>query len=184
MSAVAQRAKAEAIYEADRGTGSSTDSEATSAAGGRRRVRQVPLAAAILPQGARGGVIVVDSSIWIDFLNGCAACPATPRAPWHGRDRRGDLMLCKVLQGLDRSVLRSTSGRCSKTPIFPANSKRFAPSSPSRKNNSLRDHPNSALESRRLIPHEGRIAIVTDAGWDVVDAAASGAKRVRRAGLP
>ena len=127
------------------------------------------------PQGARGGVIVVDSSIWIDFLNGCAACPATPRAPWHGRDRRGDLMLCKVLQGLDRSVLRSTSGRCSKTPIFPANSKRFAPSSPSRKNNSLRDHPNSALESRRLIPHEGRIAIVTDAGWDVVDAAASGA---------
>jgi len=136
------------------------------------------------PQGARGGVIVVDSSIWIDFLNGCAACPATPRAPWHGRDRRGDLMLCKVLQGLDRSVLRSTSGRCSKTPIFPANSKRFAPSSPSRKNNSLRDHPNSALESRRLIPHEGRIAIVTDAGWDAVDAAASGVKRVRRAVLP
>ena len=26
-----------------------------------------------------------------------------------------------------------------------------------------------------------RIAIVTDAGWDAVDAAASGAKRVRRA---
>ena len=30
-------------------------------------------------------------------------------------------------------------------------------------------------------PSEGRFAIVTDAGWDAVDAAASGAKRVRRA---
>jgi hypothetical protein len=34
------------------------------------------------------------------------------------------------------------------------------------------------INSRSLavsIPHEGRIAIVTDAGWDAVDAAASGA---------
>ena len=33
-------------------------------------------------------------------------------------------------------------------------------------------------------PSEGRFAIVTDAGWDAVDAAASGAKRVRRAVSP
>ena len=34
--------------------------------------------------------------------------------------------------------------------------------------------PNHLYIPGRLIPHEGRIAIVTDAGWDVVDAAASG----------
>ena len=33
----------------------------------------------------------------------------------------------------------------------------------------------SAISSRHLIPQEGRIAIVTNAGWDAVDAAASGA---------
>ena len=35
--------------------------------------------------------------------------------------------------------------------------------------------PNQIYIPRRLVPLEGRIAIVTDAGWDVVDAAASGA---------
>jgi hypothetical protein len=35
--------------------------------------------------------------------------------------------------------------------------------------------PNHLYIPARLIPHEGRIAIVTDAGWDVVDAAALGA---------
>jgi hypothetical protein len=30
--------------------------------------------------------------------------------------------------------------------------------------------PKSKAESARLAPHEGRIAIVTDAGWDAVDA--------------
>jgi hypothetical protein len=34
---------------------------------------------------------------------------------------------------------------------------------------------------RALIPHEGRIAIVTDAGWDAVDAAALAREVVRRA---
>ena len=34
----------------------------------------------------------------------------------------------------------------------------------------------SATSSRHLIPQEGRIAIVTNAGWDVVDAAASARK--------
>ncbi len=29
----------------------------------------------------------------------------------------------------------------------------------------------TSYESRRLVPHEGRIAIVTDAGWDAMDAA-------------
>jgi hypothetical protein len=40
---------------------------------------------------------------------------------------------------------------------------------------SLTATPNQWLSPRRLIPQEGRIAIVTDAGWDAVDAAASGA---------
>jgi hypothetical protein len=31
--------------------------------------------------------------------------------------------------------------------------------------------------SRHPVPQQGRIAIVTDAGWDAVDAAASGVKR-------
>src|ERR1700730_7167775 len=42
--------------------------------------------------------------------------------------------------------------------------------------------PNHFYNPRRLVPHEGRIAIVTDAGWDAVDAAALGARRDRRAG--
>jgi len=36
--------------------------------------------------------------------------------------------------------------------------------------------------SRHPTPQQGRIAIVTDAGWDAVDAAASCARRDRRAG--
>jgi hypothetical protein len=35
--------------------------------------------------------------------------------------------------------------------------------------------PNHFYKPRRLVPLEGRIAIVTDAGWDAVDAAALGA---------
>jgi hypothetical protein len=31
-------------------------------------------------------------------------------------------------------------------------------------------HPNQFHKSRRLTPLEGRIAIVTDAGWDAMDA--------------
>jgi hypothetical protein len=31
-------------------------------------------------------------------------------------------------------------------------------------------YPNHFYIPRRLVPHEGRIAIVTDAGWDAVDA--------------
>jgi hypothetical protein len=36
---------------------------------------------------------------------------------------------------------------------------------------------NSFIDSNRPTPQQGRIAIVTDAGWDAVDAAASGVKR-------
>src|ERR1700731_4346823 len=39
-----------------------------------------------------------------------------------------------------------------------------------------------STNSRHPTPPEGRIAIVTDAGWDAVDAAASCARRDRRAG--
>ena len=122
-------------------------------------------------------MIVVDSSIWIDFLNGCAACPADSARSWATEEIvRGDLMLCKVLQGLDSvraapiyvgTLLANANFASYFNSICPVQSlpqKQF----PSRS-------PQSALKSRRLIPHEGRIAIVTDAGWDVVDAAASGA---------
>jgi hypothetical protein len=34
-----------------------------------------------------------------------------------------------------------------------------------------------STNSRHPVPQQGRIAIVTDAGWDAVDAAASGVKR-------
>ena len=34
-----------------------------------------------------------------------------------------------------------------------------------------------SIHSRHPVPLQGRIAIVTDAGWDAVDAAASGVKR-------
>ena len=40
-----------------------------------------------------------------------------------------------------------------------------------------------STSSRHPVSKEGRIAIVTDAGWDAVDAAASGAIGDRRAGL-
>ena len=43
--------------------------------------------------------------------------------------------------------------------------------------------PNQLYIPRRLVPSEGRIAIVTDAGRDAVDAAALGARRDRRAGF-
>src|ERR1700682_4809329 len=41
---------------------------------------------------------------------------------------------------------------------------------------------NSFIDSNRPTPLQGRIAIVTDAGWDAVDAAALGARWDRRAG--
>ena len=70
---------------------------------------------------------------------------------------------------------KSFDSVCSQTQISRASSTRFARSSPFRKNNVLLARPKSPLKIRRPIPHEGRIAIVTDAGWDAVDAAASGA---------
>ena len=45
-------------------------------------------------------------------------------------------------------------------------------------------HANHLHNFRRLTPHEGRFAIVTDAGWDAVDAAASGAREVAGRALP
>src|SRR5260221_6458719 len=42
--------------------------------------------------------------------------------------------------------------------------------------------PNHIYIAHRLVPLEGRIAIVTDAGRDAVDAAASGVWQYRRAG--
>ena len=50
------------------------------------------------------------------------------------------------------------------------------------KNISVPTHPKSHLELSPSRPTEGRIAIVTDAGWDAVDAAAFCARRDHRAG--
>jgi predicted nucleic acid-binding protein len=48
-------------------------------------------------------LIVVDSSVWIDFLNGHNASHVAVLRAALGRDEIivGDLMLCEVLQGLD-----------------------------------------------------------------------------------
>jgi len=48
-------------------------------------------------------VIVVDSSVWIDFLNGRNSAHVRRLRVIFGRDEIivGDLMLCEVLQGLD-----------------------------------------------------------------------------------
>jgi hypothetical protein len=51
-------------------------------------------------------------------------------------------------------------------------------SSPSPKNISVRPRPKSVHNSRRSVPTEGRIAIVTNAGRDAVDAAALGARSI------
>ena len=49
-------------------------------------------------------MIVVDTSVWIDFLNGRNAPHVTALRAALGQDEIiiGDLMLCEVLQGLDR----------------------------------------------------------------------------------
>jgi hypothetical protein len=56
-------------------------------------------------------------------------------------------------------------------------------SSPFRKNILVFRIPKSVLYSCRSVPHEGRFAIVTNAGRNAVDAAASGVRRDRRADL-
>jgi predicted nucleic acid-binding protein len=51
-------------------------------------------------------VIVVDSSVWIDFLNGRNAAQVRKLRSVLGTDEVivGELMLCEVLQGLDSEV--------------------------------------------------------------------------------
>lgn len=48
-------------------------------------------------------MIVVDSSVWIDFLNGCNARHVQRLRAVLGTDEIivGDLMLCEILQGLE-----------------------------------------------------------------------------------
>jgi predicted nucleic acid-binding protein len=91
--------------EADGGTGAALDDQAATATRGRRGVRQIPLARQPPPQPQRpsGRVIVVDSSVWIDFLNGRNAPHVRRLRTILGTDEVivGDLMLCEVLQGLD-----------------------------------------------------------------------------------
>jgi hypothetical protein len=66
--------------------------------------------------------------------------------------------------------------------ICPSGSLLTGVSSPVCKNISVSIHPKSLLELFASRPTEGRIAIVTDAGRDAVDAAAFCARRDRRAG--
>jgi predicted nucleic acid-binding protein len=58
--------------------------------------------------------MVVDSSVWIDFLNGRKDPHVERLRAAFGVDEIivGDLMLCEVLQGLGRGGLRETSNPC------------------------------------------------------------------------
>src|SRR5882672_1548419 len=67
--------------------------------------------------------------------------------------------------------VRDASGICSRLHAVICPSGNFV-SSPVCKNISVSTHPKSLLELRYSTPPEGRIAIVTDAGRDAVDAAA------------
>src|SRR6267154_5171404 len=79
--------------------------------------------------------------------------------------------------------VRDTSGICSRcrVVICPSGGLLTGVSSPLCKNISVFTHPKSLLELSPSHPTEGRIAIVTDAGWDAVDAAAFCARGDRRA---
>jgi hypothetical protein len=67
-------------------------------------------------------------------------------------------------------VLRERAARCAKNLICRDGSICFYLSSPICKNISLRCHPKSNLYPSPSHPTEGRIMIVTNAGWDAVDA--------------
>src|SRR2546421_9293295 len=90
--------------EADGGAGTASDDPAAPAAGGRRGVRQISLARqpGSRPRRARSAVIVVDSSVWIDFLNGRDAPHVRRLRALLGAEEiiLGDLMVCEVLHGL------------------------------------------------------------------------------------
>jgi hypothetical protein len=66
---------------------------------------------------------------------------------------------------------------------FPSNSNVICPVHPHAKNNPFLPPAKSLQKSSLSHPHEGRLEIVTNAGWDAVDAAALGAIGDRRAGF-
>jgi len=80
------------------------DDQTAAATRSGRRLRQISLAwqPGSQPHRARGEVIVVDSSVWIDFLNGRNGPHVRRLRAILGIDEVivGDLMLCEVLQGL------------------------------------------------------------------------------------
>jgi predicted nucleic acid-binding protein len=90
--------------EADGGRSAAPDGQAATAERGSVGVREIPLArqSRAEPQRARHWVIVVDSSVWIDFLNGRKAAHVERLHAALGAEEIvvGDLMLCEVLQGL------------------------------------------------------------------------------------
>jgi hypothetical protein len=82
--------------------------------------------------------------------------------------------------------IRDTSGICSRCRVVICPSGGFLTGLSSLisdfpKNISVPTHPKSPLELFVSHPTEGRIMIVTNAGWDAVDAAAFCARRDRRA---
>jgi hypothetical protein len=79
--------------------------------------------------------------------------PEARQATGDARARRSGSNFSASLTAPNHSPARP--GRCSKTLISLANSTRFAPSSPFRKNNSLPDHPKSPLEIPPSHPSRG-----------------------------
>ena len=101
-------------------------------------------------------------NLWVHALDGEA-------------ERGGDRAHTGLSEHLYQRVV-DASGICSRHRAVICPSGRFV-SSPVCKNISVSTHPKSLLELRYPTSPEGRIAIVTNAGRDAVDAAVSGAQR-------
>jgi hypothetical protein len=92
------------------------------------------------------------------------------------RDRCGRPRDCSPI-GFSAHFRAGSTGRMNDLPQVICPSGIFV-SSPLCKNISLHPSGKSSLQIRAVSPTEGRIAIVTDAGWDAVDAAAFCARKV------
>jgi len=101
LMAEAQKASGQATKKQTVEAGASFDDQIATAAGSRRRFWQISLARQPCsePKGASNPVIVVVSSVWIDFLNGRKAPHVERLRAVPGTDDIivGDLMFCEVL---------------------------------------------------------------------------------------
>ena len=121
-------------------------------------------------------------NLWVHALDGKAARGgdrAHAGLSEHLYQRRPSGLKARILDNHRGSLyqrVRDASGICSRHHAVICPSGSFV-SSPVCKNISVSTHPKSLLELRYPTSPEGRIAIVTNAGRDAVDAAASGAQR-------